>query len=201
MPGSLERGSTVSDFDPMERRVQHSLNSAVLHFTHHQASVHMIDTPGAPDFLGQAMAALEAVDTAVVVVDAVAGIEPATHHMMAWAAERGLCRVLVVNKIDLPGVDLPGLVARLQAAFGKECLPLNLPAAGGIQVRDCFFDAGDDTAAGSAARPAADFSSVAAAHRALVEQVVEVDAGFVDRYLTDGDVDPRELHAPLEQAL
>ncbi len=201
-PGSLERGSTVSDFDPMERRLQHSLNSAVLHFSHRQASLHMIDTPGASDFVGQAMAALEAVDAAVVVVDAAAGIEPATHHMMAWAAERGLCRVLVVNKIDQPGVDLAGLVLRLQAAFGKECLPLNLPAAGGSQVRDCFFDAGDSQQnAAGAGRAAPDFSSVAAAHQALVEQVVEVDAAFVERYLNEGDIDPRELHAPLEQAL
>ena len=194
-PGSLERGSTVSDFDPMERRVQHSLNSTVLHLNHREARVHLIDTPGAPDFVGQAMAALEAVDTAAVVVDASVGLQPAHHHMMAWAAERGLCRMLVVNKIDQPGADLAGLVAQLQAAFGKECLPLNLPAAAGTAVRDCFFDSGSQPG------PLPDFGDVAAAHRALVEQVVEVDAGFVERYLNDGDVDPRELHAPLEQAL
>ncbi len=192
-PGSLERGSTVCDFDPMERRVQHSLNSAVVHFNHREASVHLIDTPGYGDFVGQAMTALEAVDTAAVVINAQTGVEPMARHMMAWAAERGLCRMIVVNKIDAAS-DLGGLVERLQAAFGKECLPLNLPAAGGTKVLDCFYDAGEGAAK-------TDFSSVAAAHRALVEQVVEVDAGFVERYLNDGDVDPRELHAPLEQAL
>jgi elongation factor G len=197
-PGSLERGSTVSDFDPMERRLQHSLNSAVMHLVHRQTRVHLLDTPGAPDFVGQAMAALEAVDTAALVVDAQAGVLPAHHHMMAWAAERGLCRLLVVNKIDQPGVDLAGVLAQLQGAFGKECLPLNLPAAAGTQVRDCFFDNGS-LAGPASAEP--DFGDVASAHRALVEQVVEVDAAFVDRYLSDGDVDPRELHAPLEQAL
>src|SRR5206468_12107119 len=88
----------------------------------------------------------------------------------------------------------PALVAQVQAAFGRECLPVNLPAQRGAKVIDCFFDRGQD------ARET-DFSSVAAAHRALVEQVVEVDAGFVERYLDDGDVDPKELHAPLEQAL
>ncbi len=196
-PGSLERGSTVSDFDPTERRVQHSLNSALMHFIHAGTRLHLVDTPGAPDFVGQAMAALEAVDTAAVVVDALAGIEPAAHQMMAWAAQRGLCRLIIVNKIDLPGVDLAALLAQLQAVFGKECLPLNLPAARGTQVRDCFFDGGS----GAPGAPAPDFGDVASAHRALVEQVVEVDAGFVERYLNDGDVDPRELHAPLEQAL
>ena len=190
-PGSLERGSTVSDFDPMERRAQHSLNSAVMHLTHRGARVHLIDTPGYADFVGQSMTALEAVETAAIVINASTGIEAVSAHMMAWAAERQLCRMVIVNKIDATGVDLPGLVQQIQAAFGKECLPLNLPAARGTRVVDCFFNPEGE----------ADFSSVAAAHRALVEQVVEVDPEFVERYLNDGDVDPRELHAPLEEAL
>ncbi|TMH31119.1 MAG: elongation factor G [Betaproteobacteria bacterium] len=190
-PGSLERGTTVSDFDPMERRVQHSLNASLMHFTHREASVHMIDTPGYADFIGQSMTALEAVDTAAIVINAQVGIEMMASRMMEWAAKRNLCRMIIVNKIDAQGVDLPGLVAEIQTAFGKECLPLNLPAAQGTQVVDCFFNPSGE----------ADFSSVETAHRALVEQVVEVDPEFVERYLNDGDVDPRELHAPLEQAL
>ncbi len=194
-PGSLERGTTVSDFDPKERQVQHSLQSALMHFTHGEATIHLIDTPGAADFVGHALSALEAVDTAAIVVNAQTGVDATALRMMEWAAGRGLCRLLVVNKIDAQGVDLPALLERLQQAFGKECLPLNLPASGGAEVIDCFFNAEDDAAR------AADFSSVAQAHRALVEQVVEVDAAFVERYLEDGDVDARELHAPLEQAL
>ena len=190
-PGSLERGTTVSDFDPMERRVQHSLNSALMHMTHRGARIHLIDTPGYADFVGQSMTALEAVETAAIVINASAGIEMMSARMMEWAAQRGLCRLIVVNKIDTAGVDLAGLVAQLQAAFGKECLPLNLPAAGGTKVVDCFFNPSGK----------ADFGDVEAAHRALVEQVVEVDPVFVERYLNDGDVDPHELHAPLEEAL
>ena len=193
--GSLERGTTVSDFDPMERRAQHSLNSAVLNLTHRGARVHLLDTPGYPDLVGQSMTALEAVETAAVVINASTGIEMMSARMMEWAAGRQLCRMVIVNKIDAAGVDLAALVQQIQAAFGKECLPLNLPAAGGTAVVDCFFNP----------RPVpgieVDFSSVEAAHRALVEQVVEVDPDFVERYLNDGDVDPRELHAPLEEAL
>jgi elongation factor G len=190
-PGSLERGTTVSDFDPMERRAQHSLNSAVMHFTHHDTRMHLIDTPGYTDFVGQSMTALEAVETAAVVINASTGIEMMSARMMDWAAGRQLCRMIIVNKIDAAGADLAGLVQQIQAAFGKECLPLNLPAAGGTQVVDCFFNPSGE----------ADFSSVEAAHRALVEQVVEVDPAYVERYLNEGDVDPRELHAPLEEAL
>ncbi len=189
--GSIERGSTVSDHDPLERRLGHSLQSSLAHFTHGGIRVHAIDTPGAPDFIGQALPALEAADTALVVINAQNGIELMAQRLLTAAGERGLARLIVVNKIDCPDVDLPGLLAQIREVFGKECLPLNLPADGARRVADCFFTASGD----------ADFSSVAEAHRALVEQVVEVDAAFVDRYLNDGDVDPRELHAPLEQAL
>jgi len=189
-PGSLERGTTVSDFDPMERRAQHSLNAAVMHFDHRDTRVHLIDTPGYSDFVGQSMTALEAVETAAVVISASTGIEVMSARMMDWAAKRRLDRVIVVNKIDAGG-DFAALVQQIQATFGKECLPLNLPAAGGTKVVDCFFNTSGE----------ADFSSVETAHRALVEQVVEVDPDFVERYLNDGDVDPRELHAPLEEAL
>lgn len=189
--GTLERGTTVSDYDPLERRMQHSLNSAVLHLNHAGTRVHLIDTPGASDFLGQSLPALEAVETAAIVINAAAGIEPMAERMMDYAAARQLDRIIVVNKIDAQGVDLAALLARIQARFGKGCLPINLPDAGASKVVDCFYNRDGHS----------DFGSVDAAHRALVEQVVEVDAGFVDRYLNDGDVDASELHAPLEQAL
>jgi len=189
-PGSLERGGTVSDYDPLERKMQHSLNAAVMHLTHGDTRIHLIDTPGGPDFVGQSLPSLEAVDTAAVVISATLGVEPMAVRMMEYAAKRQLDRLIIVNKIDA-GENLQALLGEIQAAFGKECLPLNLPADGGAKVVDCFYNRDG----------AADFSSVDAAHRALVEQVVEVDAAFVERYLNDGDVDPSELHAPLEQAL
>jgi elongation factor G len=193
-PGSLERGTTVSDYDILERRAQHSLNTALLHLHHADTRVHLIDTPGTPDFFGQSLPALEAVETAAVVIAANTGVEMMADRMMRYAAGRQRTRIVIVNKIDAQGVDLASLVGEIQAAFGKECLPLNLPADSGSRVVDCFFNPGG-------ADEATDFSSVAAAHRALVEQVVEVDPGFVERYLEEGDVDASELHAPLEQAL
>ncbi|SEK17287.1 MULTISPECIES: elongation factor G [unclassified Variovorax] len=189
--GSIERGSTVSDHDPLERRLQHSLNASLMHLEHSGTRIHLIDTPGGADLLGQSLPALEAVETAAIVVNANAGIEPMTLRMMDYAASRHLTRIIVVNKIDDAGVDLAALLADIQAACGRECLPLNLPADGGTRVVDCFYNREGQS----------DISNVDAAHRALVEQVVEVDAAFVERYLADGDVDPGELHAPLEQAL
>jgi elongation factor G len=193
--GSLERGTTVSDWDPLERKMAHSLNPAVMHMTHAGTRIHLIDTPGATDFVGQSLPALEAVETAAVVINAatwkVAGIDAMAVRMMEYAAERHLDRLIVVNKIDAAGAVLADLLADIQATFGKECLPLNLPDGNGSKVVDCFYNREGHS----------DFGSVDDAHRALVEQVVEVDAAFVDRYLNDGDIDASELHAPLEQAL
>ena len=190
-PGTVERGSTVCDFDPLEKRHGHSLYSALTHFTHRGSHVYLVDTPGYPDFLGQAIGALSAVDTAAIVINAQNGIEMISSRMMQWAAKRDLCRLIVVNKIDADNVDLPTLLAAIREAFGKECLPINLPAAGGTEVVDCFFNPSGNS----------DFSSVAEAHQALVDQVVEVDEGLMALYLEQGEISPEQLHEPFERAL
>ncbi len=190
-PGSVDKGTTVCDFDPLEKEFKHSLASAIVNFAHRDTHIHLIDTPGYPDFLGQSLNALAAVETVAVVVNAQNGIEMVTQRMMQWARDRGSCRMIVINKIDAENVDLPGLLANIQNAFGRECLPINLPAGGGMKVVDCFFNPAGES----------DFSSVADAHSALVDQVVEVDEKLMALYLEQGEVSPEQLHAPFEQAL
>src|SRR5262245_5780241 len=92
--GSVEKGSTVSDFDPLEKTYQHSLRASLLHLEIGDTRVHLVDTPGFPDFIGQAIGALDAVETAAVVINAQAGIEMITTRMMDWAAKRKLCRIV-----------------------------------------------------------------------------------------------------------
>lgn len=190
-PGSVERGTTVSDHDQLEVKAQHSLQSSLMHLTHAGCRIHLIDTPGSVDFIGQSLAALEAVETAAIVLNASSGIEPMAQRMLEYAGERQLDCLIIVNQIDAQDADLPSLLTDIQQAFGKKCLPLNLPDAGATKVVDCFYNREGHS----------DFGDVADAHRALVEQVVEVDGEFVDRYLNEGDVDASELHAPLERAL
>ena len=189
--GTVERGTTVCDFDPLEKVWQHSLRASIAHLDTRDTRIHLVDTPGFPDFIGQAIGALDAVETAAIVVSAQSGIEMITSRMMEWAAARKLCRLVIVNKIDVENVDLHALLAQIQAVFGRECLPINLPAGGGKHVVDCFFNPAGD----------ADFSSVENAHRALVDQVVEVDEELMSRYLEQGEIAPEELHAPFERAL
>jgi elongation factor G len=189
--GQVERGTTVCDYDPLEKEHRHSIKLAVTNLVHGDTRIHLLDTPGYPEFMGQALCALDAVETVAVVVDAQKGIEITASRMMHWAQTRKLARIVVVNKIDAGNADLPGLLTDLQAAFGRECLPINLPAAGGSRVVDCFFNPGGES----------DFLSVAEIHRALVDQVVDVDEDLMSLYLEQGEIAPEQLHAPFEKAL
>ena len=107
--GSLERGSTVSDFDPMEKARGHSLNTAIASTDHAGIHVNLVDTPGYPDFRGPTLSAFSAVETVAVVVNAATGVEYGTRRMMDYARQRNLCRVLVVTKMDAE----PGRLAAL----------------------------------------------------------------------------------------
>lgn len=139
-PGSVNRGTALCDSDPLERKYRHSLNSAVAHFHYRDTRVYLLDTPGYPDFAGLSISTLPAVETAAIVINARTGIEMTARRMMAYAEERKLCRMIIVNGIDGEKVDLPALLAQIQEMFGKTCLPINLPAMGGREVVDCFFN-------------------------------------------------------------
>jgi elongation factor G len=135
---------------------------------------------------------LAAVDTALVVINAQNGIELATERMFTLAGERGLCRMIVINKIDADNVDLPALVSDIRERFGKQCLLLDLPTHNGQDVVELLgHDDGES-----------DFASVAAAHRALIDQIVEEDDSLMASYLETG-ADPtlEQLHEPFERAL
>lgn len=117
--GSVERGTTLSDFDPQEKELGHSLATAIAHLEWAGHWINILDTPGLPDLAGRALLALPAVETAAVVISAGAGIESGTRRMMQAAADK--CRMIVVNKVDMAGVDFDALMASITASFGREC--------------------------------------------------------------------------------
>jgi elongation factor G len=191
--GSLARGTTTSDFDPQEKRLQHSLDTAICSFDSHDVHVNVIDTPGYADFLGKSLSVLEAVEAVAVVVSAVNGVDSLTQRLMEFARERELCRLIIINKIDSHEARCAEVLAQLRESFGPECLPLNLPAGGGDAVVDCFFQPRGR---------ATDFSSVEAAHTQIIDQVVELDEKLMALYLEQGEeLSPGQLHDPFEQAL
>ncbi|HEY7753975.1 MAG TPA: elongation factor G [Steroidobacteraceae bacterium] len=191
--GSLARGTTVCDHDPQARKLLHSVDATLCWLTAGSSHVNLADTPGYPDFIGRTLPILEAVETAAVVVSAVAGVEPMTQRMLDVARERGLCRLVVINKIDAREANPGAVLEEIREQFGRECLPLNLPAGGGARVVDCFFrNEGEVT----------DFSSVRQAHTEIIDQVVEVDDDLMALYLEQGEeLAPEQLHDPFEKAL
>ncbi len=196
--GTIERGSTVSDFDPIEKQRGHSIDAAIASIDHAAAGqqlvhVNLIDTPGYPDFRGPTLSALAAVETVAIVIDADSGVEYGTRRMMERAKERNLCRVIIVNKIDHEGANCARVLEELRNEFGPEALPLNLPADGGKRVVDCFGQSSGDSDLG----PAADW------HQKIIDQVVEINETVMDHYLDLGEsgLSGQELHDAFEQCL
>lgn len=191
--GSVEKKSTVSDFTDREQRLRHSLDATVCHLEHEDVSINLLDTPGYPDFMGRALSVLPAVETSAIVINAQNGVELVTQRMMDFAADRNLCRLVIINQIDTENVKLESVLNEIRETFGRECLPLNLPARQGQAVADCFFGPADEDP---------DFSSVAAAHTEILDQVVELDDALMELYLEQGeDISLDQLHDPFERAL
>ncbi len=190
-PGTVERGSTVADFDPLEKDYQHSLVSALASIDHDGLHINIIDTPGDPDFRGQALSAMAAAETAAIVINANNGIEMSTRRLMRRARQRQLCRIIVINRIDAEGIDLEALVRDIREEFGSHCLPINLPTENFTTVRDCFFKTEGET----------DIFSVAEAHTEIIDQVVETDETLMAKYLEGEDIGADELHDAFETAL
>ena len=190
--GSIEKGNTLSDFDPQEQQMGHSLVTVTAHLEWAGNWINILDTPGLPDLAGRALLAMPAVETAAIVINAANGIESMTRRMMEYAKTK--CRMIIINRIDAAEVDLEALFERITDVFGRECLPLNLPTPDRSGVVDCFF--APDTSAAVA------FSSVEQAHDAIVDQVVELDENLMAAYLEQGEaLTPEQLHTPFEQAL
>jgi elongation factor G len=190
-PGTIERGTTTTDHDPLEKEFQSSLDSAIASIDFEGTHINIIDTPGFPDFRGPTLTGLAATETAAIVINAQGGIEMSTRRLMRRAKRRRLCRVNVINKIDAEEIDLETLVRSIREEFGPECLPVNLPAKNYSTVRDCFFGTEGET----------DIFSLSAAHEEIIDQVVEVNEDLMEKYLEGEELSRDELHAAFEQAL
>src|SRR5437762_2793376 len=108
--GSVDDGTSVADFDEEEHLKKFSIDSHLLNATYKGKLLHILDTPGYPDFVGAALGGLTAVETAVVVISAPAGIEVNSRRMFNEAGKRGLARMIVTNKLDLDNIQFDQLL-------------------------------------------------------------------------------------------
>src|SRR5438105_2223243 len=125
--GSVDEGSSVSDYDDEEKKRRFSIDTSLLHLEHQGKQIHLLDAPGYPDFVGGALEALGPVETALIVLPAPNGIEVNTRRMFAEAGRRGLGRMLVINKMDADNIRFNDLLKAISDSFGKGCVLFNAP--------------------------------------------------------------------------
>jgi len=176
--GTVERGTTTMDFDPLERSFQHSLDSSIASLDYEGMHLNIIDTAGIPDFRGQTLASMTAIETTAIVVNALSGIELATRRLIRRAKQQRRCRMIIINRIDVDDLDLTQIVKDIRDEFGPECLPINLPADNFSKVKDCFFQTEGET----------DIFSLSEAHEAIIDQVVEVNEELNGKISRRGDL-------------
>ena len=192
--GRVDDGTSAADTDPDERRHHFSIDAHVLHAEHAGKHLNILDAPGSPDFIAGCLESLAAAETAVVVVSAVAGVESHARRMFDAAGKQGLGRVVVVNKLDADGVDFPKVLAEVREAFGRQCVPFNLPVGCGADFTGvaCVLD--PPPAAGCGVDPLA-------VREQLIDAVVEADERLTEKFLSGEGVTPQELEAAIPPAL
>lgn len=194
--GKVDDGTSAADTDEDEKRHHFSIDTHVLHADHGGKHLNILDAPGAPDFIGAALEALTAVETAVVVVNAVNGIEVNTRKMFHEAGRRGLSRAFVINKLDVDGVEFAAVVAAIRETFGKNCVLFNMPNDVGAN-----FNSVIDLVHKPNGVPTTHPYDQNQARIELMEAVVEVDESLMEKYLSEGSISDEELEAAIPKCL
>lgn len=194
--GSVDDKTSLLDTDEDEQHHGHSLSSAVCHIAHNGKHVNLIDTPGYPDFIGGAVGAMRAVETAVLVVSAAAGIEVNTRRTAQLAEKAGCGRMILLNKCDMDNVNFEEVVGHLQELLGGGCVPLNVPVGVGSDFSGVVstLNPPDDVPAGAVVDPKAIRSQV-------MDAVVEADEELMERYLMEEELSVEEIAAGVSKAI
>jgi len=194
--GSVDDGSSLLDTDDEEKDRNSSISSTLIQFDHAGTRIQLIDTPGFPDFSGQMIGALSAVETAVVVISASAGIEVNTRRAFQAAGNAGLGRMILVNKCDMDNVDFAGLIDEIQEAFGHACVPLNVPVGTGGDFSGVIstLEVPADVPEGVELDPTE-------VNQSLMDAIVEADEELMERYLEGEALSPAELASGVSTAI
>jgi len=189
--GSVDEKTSICDYYEEEKEHQHSIVSAIVHTAYNGLTINIIDTPGYPDFIGPAIKAIPAAETAVIVISATAGIETNTRKMFQLATAADMPRVIVINKIDAENIELPGLLKNIRETFGPQCRCANLPAADKKSVIDCIENESGES-------PLMD---VGPAHTELIESVIEADDELMESYLGGEEISAEKISSVFVEAL
>ncbi len=193
--GSVDDGSSLLDVDEDEQAHKHSISSSVCHFTHDGKHVNVIDTPGKPDFIGQVIGSLRAVETAVITVAAPSGIEVNTRRTFNQAVKAGVGRMILINKCDADNIDFEQLISDLQEMFGAGCVPLNLPVGLGGDFKAVHSTLSSDVAPNGVVGDASEYN------QNLMDAIAESDEELMERYLEGEELTADEIESGLHKAI
>jgi elongation factor G len=125
--GKVDDGSTTSDYDPEEAKRKISLSTSLIPFEWNKTEINVLDTPGYADFVGEVKAAMRVAEGAVIVVCAASGVEVGTELMWKYAEDKGLPRIIFINKTDRENANFFKTMEQIEAILGKKCVPIQLP--------------------------------------------------------------------------
>jgi len=194
--GSVDDGTSVLDTDEEEKERKLTITSKIAHFDRKGKRVNVLDTPGYPDFIGQVCGALRAVETAVIVVNAAAGIEVNTRKVFQLASDAGVGRVILVNKCDMDNVRVPELLDSLKEVFGQACVPLNVPV--GISSS---FSGVVSTLNVPDSVPSDVVLDPNEIHQKLMDAIVEADDELMERFLEGEELSQEEIAGGISKAI
>jgi elongation factor G len=207
--GKVDDGTTVTDFDDEEIARKHTLSSSLAHAEWQKAKINIIDTPGFANFLADARAALRVAEAALVVVDAVAGVEVQTEKLWAEAAGLGLPRIVVLSRLERERASLERSLDSLRRDCGREVIPVQLPLGDEhdfsgvvdlVRMKALSFAADGTGRMTEGDVPAALAERAQQAREQLIEMVAEADDQLMESFFAEGTLTQEQLTAGLRNA-
>jgi len=195
--GKVDDGTTTSDYDPEEAKRQISINTSLLPFEWKNAKINLIDTPGYADFVGEVKAALRVAEAAIIVVCAASGVEVGTEIVWKYAEDKGIPRIIFVNKLDRDNSDFYKTVEQIEGIFGKKCVPVQLP----IGAESSFEGVVDLITSGSSEIPSELTDKLAVFRDKLTEAAAETDDDLISKYLEGEELTEEELRNGLRAGI
>ncbi len=208
--GRVDEGNTVSDYDPDETKRHISIQLAVAPVEWQDTKVNAIDAPGYAEFVGEVAAAMRVVDTAVLLLDASAGVEVGTEQAWRMADERGIPRVVVINKMDRENADYKNALQSVYTVLGKRCAAIQIAIGSQTSFRGVIdllhqkayaYEGGTSGKFTEGPIPAEMADEVQKARELLIERICETDDDLTLLYLEGEDISTEDLDSALKKAV
>jgi elongation factor G len=207
--GTVEAGTTVSDWDEDEHKRALSISMSLAHVEWQERKLNLVDVPGDPSFQGELRCATRVVEGELVVVSAVMGVEVGTARAWKLADEHGLARVVFVNMLDRERADFFRTLDQLRSQLSDRCIAVHIPIGAEHELTGivdvlhmCAYTSPDGGKEGEPGPIPDEIAPMAAAYREkLLDAVVETDEGLMERYLEGEELDAAEVAAALKAAV